>query len=87
MKSLKRGRNTLRKAEVSGITKFGIWLLINEIEFFLDYKNFPWFQKGMVYQIYNVELRAGKFLRWPELDVDLEIASLNNLEKYPLIFT
>ena len=36
-------------------------------------------------QIHNVQLLHGFHLRWPDLDVDLHIESLNDLEKYPLV--
>lgn len=36
--------------------------------------------------IYNLKLLHGSHLHWPALDVDLELASLQDPEKYPLIY-
>jgi hypothetical protein len=64
----------------------GIWLIVLEREYFLPYGIFPWFKDAKVGAILNVELLHEKHLHWPELDVDLEVASLNNVENYPLIY-
>jgi hypothetical protein len=62
----------------------GLWLLIGNEEFLLDYENFPWFENATVKQIFHCELRHGIHLRWPDLDVDLHIESLRAKEHYPL---
>ena len=85
MQLQKLGKNT-SGVEVQNITPAGIWLLVNQTEYFLPYKNFPWFREARVADIYQVELLYQRHLRWPKLDVDLELASLEDLEKYPLIF-
>jgi len=36
--------------------------------------------------IQNVKLLHGFHLYWPKLDVDLEIDTLENPEKYPLVY-
>ncbi len=84
MKLQKHGKSTLNQIEVTGVTRFGLWLLINRHEYFLSYKNYPWFEDASIKEIYNVELKFGKHLRWKDLDIDLELESLKNLEKYPL---
>lgn len=81
----KLGKNT-SKAEVLSISANGIWILANEKEFFLPHKHYPWFRKARVSEIYNVRLPSTQHLWWPDLDVDLEIQSLENPDKYPLIF-
>ncbi len=85
MKLKIRGKNTL-KAEVVNISADGLWLLAEGQEYFLPYDDFPWFKKATVSQICNVRVPATHHLNWPDLDVDLEIESLANLEKYPLIY-
>jgi hypothetical protein len=74
----------LETVEILNISKFGIWTLVNQHEYFMPYSEYPWFQKATVSQIYNVQLQHGKFLRWPDLDVDLELAVLVDPSKYPL---
>jgi hypothetical protein len=83
-KSQKPGKSISQKAEILNISKFGIWLLVNHKEYFLPFTEYPWFEKASVHQIYNVQTIRGKNLHWPDLDIDLEMHSLENLEKYPL---
>ena len=86
MKSKRRGKTTSARpgAEILNVSKFGIWILIKGDEYFLDYKRHPWFQEASVGEIYDFEFRFGHHLRWPSLDVDLEVESLKHPEKYPL---
>ncbi|GAF68497.1 unnamed protein product, partial [marine sediment metagenome] len=53
-------------------------------EYFLPYNDYPWFKEAKVKEILNVNLLHGYHLYWPELDVDLEIDSLDNPQNYPL---
>jgi len=71
--------------EVGNIDRFGFWLLVNDKEYFLPYGEFPWFRNATVAQILNVELLHGDHLRWPDLDVDLCLSSLDQPEAFPLI--
>ena len=84
MKSKKRGKNTL-KANISVISEHGFWLLVGDKEYFVDYGTHPWFQAASVGEIMNVDLLFGTALVWPDLDVDLELASLERPEDYPLV--
>ena len=85
MKLRNLGKNIL-KIEVTQITPNGIWLLTEDTEYFLSYEQFPWFEKGTVAQIHNVQLLHGFHLRWPDLDIDLHLESLKDIEKYPLVY-
>jgi len=82
MKSLKNGKNT--SVSVENITSFGVWLLIKSKEYYLDYQNYPYFERKSVEAIKNIRLLHDYHLYWPDLDVDLEIDNLENPEKYPL---
>ncbi len=75
------GKNTL---EIVNISINGIWILVKGNEYFLSYESNPWFKDATVSQIHNVKLLHGFHLRWDDLDVDLELDSLINPEKYPL---
>jgi hypothetical protein len=83
MKSARRGRAT--SAEVSHISPFGIWVLVAGREYFLGYEQFPWFRDATVAQLHGVELLHGRHLRWPALDVDLDLARMANPERFPLV--
>jgi len=85
MKSQKAGKNT-SVVEVQNISRNGIWVLVNDSEYFLTYRDFPWFSKATIGQIHNVEMLNGFHLHWPDLDVDLDLESLKNPEKYPLVY-
>jgi hypothetical protein len=72
--------------EIVQITPFGIWIDIDGKEYFLDRDNYPWFLKASVEKISNIIRDESGNLHWPDLDVDLEIESLENPEEYPLIY-
>ncbi len=87
MKSKVRGRSiSPSDVEVLNISSHGVWLSVLATEYFLPFFSYPWFRRATVSQIQNVELLSGRHLHWPDLDVDLEVESLVNPEKYPLIF-
>jgi hypothetical protein len=85
MKLQKRGTNTL-SAEVTNISAHGFWVLVQEKEYFLDYEHNPWFRQATIDQLLNVRLLHRTHLFWPDLDVDLEVQSLDNPEHYPLLY-
>ncbi len=78
------GKTTL-DAEVSHVSRHGIWILLVEGEFFLPFDQFPWFEKGPVAAVLNVHRVSEDHLRWPELDVDLTVASILEPARYPLV--
>lgn len=82
MKLSRRGETIL--VSVENITPFGIWLFVKGREYFLSYKEYPYFRDQTLKSIQAVQLLHGYHLYWPELDVDLEIDNLENPEKYPL---
>ena len=82
-KSKKPGQNT--SAEVSHISPHGIWVLIGGKEYFLPYSDYPWFADARLSEIHHLEILHGAHLRWPALDVDLELESLEHPAGYPLI--
>ena len=85
MRSSAFGKNTL-SAEVQNISRHGIWLLASGDEYFLPYKQYPWFKAAKLSEIYNVKLLYGMHLFWPDLDVDLELESLKTPDRYSLIY-
>jgi hypothetical protein len=82
-KSISKG---ISRAEVQDVSRFGLWLYVNKKEYFLPYDKYPWFKDAKVSEIYNLQFLHGYHLRWPDLDVDLELDSLDHPEKYPLTF-
>jgi len=85
MTSSTPGANT-SQVEVVNIDRHGLWLLIDDKEYFLPYDDFPWFRQATLDQILTVELLHGDHLHWPHLDVDLSLDSLAHPESFPLIY-
>jgi hypothetical protein len=82
----KPGKRISAKAEIQNISNHGIWVLVNNQEFFMAFEEFPWFLKATIKEIYNVKLFHGHHLHWPDLDIDIDIESLKNPKAYPLKF-
>ena len=73
------------EAEVSLVSRHGIWVLLEEGEYFLPSEKFPWFQRGPVAAVLNVQRLSEDHLYWPDLDVDLSVASIRDPERFPLV--
>ena len=85
MKSGKAGK-TISEIEVTNISQHGIWLYMRDTEYFLPFDEYPWFKDAKVGDIMEVELLNDHHIRWKDLDVDLDVESLVDPEKYPLIY-
>ncbi len=83
MSSSMHGKNT-SDVEVTNVSGHGIWLLASGCEHFLAYDDFPWFRDASISEVLNVvEPSAGHF-HWPDLDIDLSLASIEKPDKFPL---
>ena len=71
-------------AEVTNISRHGFWLLLDERELFLPFAEYPWFKRAAVEEILRLERPQPDPLRWPDLDVDLSVNSIEHPERYPL---
>ena len=71
-------------AEVTNISRYGLWLLSNDTEYFLSYDDFPWFKDAPVGKILNIEEPSPGHFYWPDLDVDLGTDTIEHPERYPL---
>ena len=85
MNSSRPGK-TISKAEVTHVSPHGLWVLVGEKEYLLPYSDYPWFSEAKVSEVMTVELLHGRHLRWPALDVDIELESLDYPDKYPLVY-
>lgn len=72
-------------AEVTSISRHGLWLLLGDEELFVPFEQFPWFKKATVEQIMQVEWPTADHLYWPLMDVDLSVASIRNPSAFPLM--
>lgn len=55
-------------------------------EYFLDYEHFPWFLEAPVQKVFSVVEEAEGHLRWPDLDVDLSIDSIQDPGDFPMVY-
>jgi len=78
------GRRTL-KVELANVSPRGLWLLLDDHEVFVPFREFPWFAKASIEQLAAVERPSENHLYWPLLDVDLAVDSLDHPNRYPLI--
>ncbi|MFH0778523.1 MAG: DUF2442 domain-containing protein [Candidatus Eisenbacteria bacterium] len=84
MRSAQRGKNT-SDVEVTNISKHGFWLLIEGREVFVSFRDFPWFRDVNIGELLNVTMPHPHHLCWPDIDVDLDVESLEHPERYPLV--
>ncbi len=72
------------ETEVTHVSSHGVWLLADGRELFLSYVDFPWFKDAPIGKIMNVERAAPGHFHWPDLDIDVNIESIEHPDKYPL---
>ena len=72
--------------EVTNISRFGFWLVIDNREYFVPFADYPAFRDTTVAQIYAVERIAPDQLYWPALEVDIDLRALEHPEAFPLVF-
>ncbi len=72
-------------AEVTLISRHGLWVLLGDEELLLPFEQFPWFKKATIEQITNIERPAPDHLYWPSLDVDLLVDSIRRPDQFPLV--
>jgi Protein of unknown function (DUF2442) len=84
MKSAKPGDST-SGVELQNVSPFGIWILVEEREHHLSFDEFPWFRDATVAELSDIVCPRPDHLRWPRLDVDLTLDSIEHPEDYPLV--
>lgn len=73
------------QAEVTQVSKHGLWLLLGDEELFLPFGEFPWFKSATIEQLCNVERPSDNHLFWPALDIDLSVESIRDPSAFPLV--
>ena len=81
----KLGEDT-SQVEVTSITAIGFWFLAGNREYFVPFTDYPAFQQATVTQIIHIEQPAPDQFYWPDLDIDIEAAALDEPERFPLQF-
>jgi hypothetical protein len=74
-------------AEVQQISSRGFWVFLEtqNPEQFVSFREFPWFADASVRELSLIEVERGHILRWPELDVDLDVERIEHPERFPLM--
>jgi len=73
------------QAEVTNVSKHGLWLLIGDEELFLSFADFPWFKAATIDQLCEVQHPTADHLYWPSLDIDLAVQSIREPSAFPLV--
>lgn len=85
MKLKTRGGNT-SKVEVTNVSNHGIWLWMDGEEYFLPYRDYPWFKGARAGDVSKVLILHDSHLHWPKLDVDLEVSAIRDPGRFPLVY-
>ncbi|MFA7576932.1 MAG: DUF2442 domain-containing protein [Candidatus Muiribacteriota bacterium] len=84
--TLKKCGKNISNYEISNINSNGIWIIINDYEYFINFKNYPEFKQANLNDIFLFEYNEPDHLYWEKLDIDIELDSLENPERFPLKF-
>jgi len=71
--------------EVTHVSNNGFCLLLADEEVLLPFAHFPWFPRVTIDQISHVVWPTPEHLYWPELDIDLSLASIRQPDTFPLV--
>jgi hypothetical protein len=83
MKKNSNKNTEISSVKILSINPEGINLSVAGKDYFISYNRVPWFRNARVNEIMNVSMMGRMGIRWEDLDVDLEIDSLEHPEKYP----
>lgn len=72
------------KVAVADISRTGFTILIDDLKLSVPFDELPWFRAASIAAIARVEQPHPGHLFWPDLDVDLGVASIEHPERYPL---
>jgi hypothetical protein len=67
-------------SEVTNIEPLGFWVLVDDREYFVPFAEYPVFKGAPVRQIFQMQRLSSTQIYWPDLDVDIEIESLDQPE-------
>ena len=67
------------------ISAQGMMLSVLGQDYFVSCNRVPWLREARVSSALNVRMAGTNAIEWPELDVNLEIESLQHPERYPLV--
>lgn len=68
------------------VSRFGLWLAIGDAEHFLNFTHFPWFRTATIGEICEATEVSQDHFHWSRLDVDLDLDTIRDPGKYPLVY-
>lgn len=71
--------------ELSNVSRHGLRLTVDGRVRSLPFSEFPWFENATIGQLSLIERPSPNHLRWPALDVDLTLESIDRPEDFPLV--
>jgi len=71
---------------VENITPFAVWVFDGKKEYAIPFSEFPCLGKASVDDLMHPTLTNGFHLRWEDLDIDIDLRSLDHLEDFPIYF-
>jgi hypothetical protein len=84
MRSAEPGTDT-SGVELSNVSQYGLWLLVDGSEYYLPFEDFPWFRDATIAQLSRIERPTRDHFYWPELDVDLSLSIIERPKDSPLV--
>ena len=85
MQTISSNNSASTLASVLMINAQGIMLSVLGRDYFLSYNRIPWMQDAPIRSVLNVQMSGPDAIEWPDLNVDLEIESLQHPERFPLV--
>ena len=76
---------SISQIEVTQVSSQGFWLLLSDEELFLSFADFPWLKSARFEEICAVEYPSPDHVYWPQLDIDLSLASIRKPSDFPLV--
>ena len=74
------------RSEVTNIGPHGFWLLVDDREYFVPFRDYPVFRSATVSQSCAMQRISPDQFYWPDLDADVELAALERPESYRLVY-
>jgi hypothetical protein len=71
---------------ITSINDLGIYVLIENNEYFIPFTDYPGFKNASLNQVFKVRFYPPTQLHWEDIDVDIELQALMKPESFPLIY-
>ena len=84
--ALPKSGTDISLCSVTGINDLGLWILVDDKEYFIPFSDYPVFREASISKILNVGFYPPYQLHWKEIDIDIELQALNQPESFPLIY-